>query len=141
MSFPYSNCSFAETRSQLDHVSYITLLAADDGLNEHLHNATHLINQLLSHSTLKVYHTAWIAYCRFLASYPGSATGDIKHVLALVSFCHTHIWLCPTTPSGCTLPASMNFCPCRTPESLPHSQHTRSQSHPKWHPEASTSTQ
>lgn len=69
------------------------MVTANPGLKRHLHDATSLINQSLSHNTLKGYHAAWKSYHRFLEANPGAIPGDLHHILAFISYCHTQLKL------------------------------------------------
>lgn len=80
-----------ETQSRPNLISYPTLVAANDGLSNQLHNATLLINWSLPPNTLKASRIAWNAYGKFLATCLGRGTGHIKQVLAFVSYCPTHL--------------------------------------------------
>lgn len=97
------------------------MVTAEDGLKPHLHNATQLINRSLSRNTLKAYHTAWNAYCRFLASCPRAGTGDIRHVLAFILYCHTQLALSHNTIQhflSLQVPGKPSLFPARTIKSI-----------------------
>lgn len=46
---------------------------------------------------MKSYVIAWNTYRKFLASCPGAVTGDVRHILAFVSYCHTQLALAYNT--------------------------------------------